>query len=222
MLKLSCVLATAAISTAFCFSGCTQEKEKIVIHGIMPELTESELILNSDLIISGSVSEILNSKWSNENLEKGENIPNILQTDIIIDVDEVIEGDCINNYVTVRINKGENEDTVVYSEGYPDFTEGEQVLLFLARDDSGLATDEDYYVLTGMKQGKYSLKENNTDVYSNDVKAEASYVNDKNTIDIDTLQSAIEKENEANPDYKTEKSIRQEEIKKENEELFGE
>ena len=44
-------------------------------------------------------------------------------------------------------------------DGYPDFEVNEKVLLFLSRDDSDIATDEDYYVLTGMRQGKYDLSE---------------------------------------------------------------
>ncbi len=222
MLKLLWIVGTVAITTTFCFSGCTQQKEEIIMHGIIPELTERELILNSDLIIRGSVSEVLDSRWSNEKLERGENIPNIMQTDVIIDVNDVIDGDCIGDYVTVRINKGEDENTVVYSDGYPDFAEGEKVLLFLARDDSGLATDEDYYVLTGMKQGKYCLENNEIDAYSNDATIEDLYVNDEQIIDINSLRLAIETEKEANPNYKEEKIIRQEEIKKENEKLFGE
>lgn len=42
----------------------------------------------------------------------------------------------------------------VSSDGYPDFEVNEKVLLFLSRDDSDIATDEDYYVLTDMRQGK--------------------------------------------------------------------
>ena len=46
------------------------QKEEIVVDGIIPLISESELILRSDLIIEGTVSEIMDSKWSNPNNEK--------------------------------------------------------------------------------------------------------------------------------------------------------
>lgn len=51
-----------------------------------------------------------------------------------------------------------------FSEGYPNFEKGEDILVFLSRDDSDITVaNEDYYVLTGMLQGKYNLKEKNTE-----------------------------------------------------------
>lgn len=193
------------------------EKTEIIIDDIIPLKTESELILDSDLIVSGTVNEIKASKWSNPHFQRGKNIRNILQTDIVIFVEEVLSGELSEKTVTVRIDKGEDSKTIVHSDGYPDFTIGENVLLFLSRDDSDVATNENYYVLTGMKFGKYILKPNSEETSLN-----KTYSNEKQELAIDYLKQKIKQEKNSNPDYKKEKTIRQEEIRKNNVELFGE
>lgn len=221
MRKIICVLSAAAILTAVgvTANNLKPEKTKININGVMPYRTESQMILDSDLILCGNVKEIMESKWSNEDFARGEEIRNILQTDVVINVESVLSGDCDSDEVTVRIDKGEDENTIVYSEGYPDFAEGEEVLLFLSRDDSDVATDEDYYVLTGMKQGKYNI--NNTAVLSEEAGAD-TYSNGETSFEIEALKSKITEEKSANPDYKEKKAAEQEEIKEQNKQLFGE
>lgn len=113
--------------------------------------SKNDLILDSDIIVRGVVKEVLPSKWSNPGLKKGENIRNILQTDIRIAIDEVFSGTPYDKSILVRIDKGNTLTTNVISDGYPDFSVGEEVLLFLSRDDGDLANpNENYYVLTGM------------------------------------------------------------------------
>ena len=192
------------------------KKTEIYVSDTVSEKSEQELILDSDLIVTGSVAKILPSKWSNEDLSRGEDVQNILQTDIVVNVDNILSGDC-EDTVTVRIDKGEDEKTVVHSDGYPDFEENERVLLFLARDDSDTATDEDYYVLTGMKQGKYVLDENSKvgAVYQNlDNAAEIS------NLEISDLQEKIIAAKNADPNYRSEKEARQEEVKENNKQYF--
>lgn len=136
----------------------TANKKHISVAGIMPYVDEDTLIQRSDLIIKGVVSRVYDSKWSNENQINGEHKRNVLQTDIGIKILDVIKGKPYdNNEVVVRIDKGKTDDTVYESEGYPDFKEGEEVILFLSIDDSDIAEeDENYYVLTGMRQGKFT------------------------------------------------------------------
>lgn len=184
------------------------DKEVHYISGMIAKRNKSELILDSDLIICGTVLDFLDSKWSNEGFVRS-GISNILQTDVIISIDDIIYGDCENDTVAVRINKGEDENTIVYSDGYPDFEIGEKVLLFLARDDSDVATDEDYYVICGMLQGKYNLDENsqtfnshnsgNTSIYTNELASEPG------DIDMSTFEQRVIDEKNANPDYKEQK-----------------
>lgn len=134
------------------------DKKHIKVEGIMPYFDENNLRRKSDLIIKGVVSQVYDSKWSNENHSKGEDIRNVLQTDVGIKISDIIKGNPYDdNEVVVRIDKGETDDTVYESEGYPDFKEGEEVILFLSIDDSDIAeSNENYYVLTGMRQGKFT------------------------------------------------------------------
>ena len=107
-----------------------------------------------------TVKEIKPSFWSNPNLEKGESVRNIIQTDFIVNVEKAYKNKPYNDSeVTVRIDKGTVGDTTLESEGVPDFNVGDEVVLFLSKDDSDLANpNEVYYVVTGMSQGKFTLK----------------------------------------------------------------
>ena len=67
IISLMCCLTIMLTATS---CGNMQKKEEIVVDGIIPLISESELILRSDLIIEGTVSEIMDSKWSNPNNEK--------------------------------------------------------------------------------------------------------------------------------------------------------
>ena len=154
------VLAIGISVTSFCINSKPKE---VVVESMIPRLTEQELILNSDLIIAGTVSKLGESKWSNPDFKVADK-RNILQTDIFVEIDEIFYGEYNKENVVVRIDKGYDKSQKIryISDGYPDFEKGENVLLFLSRDDSDVATDEDYFVLTGMKQGKWNV--NNEEV----------------------------------------------------------
>ncbi|MFC4768544.1 hypothetical protein [Effusibacillus consociatus] len=143
--------------------------ETIHIDGVIPFKSKTQLIGESEVILRGTVKAKLPSKWSNPNGEKGQGVPNIVQTDIVIAVDEIFKGTPYNNKdIVVRIDKGEIDKTKVVSDGYPDFTPGEEVVLFLAKDDGDLANpNENYYVLKGMRQGKFTIADKTNKKYSN-------------------------------------------------------
>ena len=131
--------------------------------------------------------------------------------------------------VAVRIGKGEDETTIVYSEGYPDFTVGEKVLLFLARERGDVATDEDYYILVGMNQGKYNLEDSGKAEGANmkDSADGAKYVNleypaENRTFEIGALKQQIKDEHEKRPNYREERAKKEVETRERNKELFGE
>ena len=152
------------------------------------------------------------------------NFRNILQTDIVVNIDNYLFGERDDNQAIVRIDKGEDENTIVSSDGYPDFEVNEKVLLFLSRDDSDIATDEDYYVLTGMRQGKYDLSESENSRSSNTINTYISSMevdNERDTEVIDELKDKIEKEHNMHPNYSDEQKQRQIEIDNENKKLFG-
>lgn len=203
------------------------EPNVIKITGQIPIQTEQELILNSDLIIEGIVQEIGQSKWSNPELTEGKR--NVLQTDITVSINNIISGDYSSDAAVVRIDKGYDEEsnTVVESNGYPDFTEGEQVVLFLSRDDGDLATDEDYFVLTGMRQGKWELSgKNEATAHSTDLSGDSdSAVYSAESYEgstVEALKAKIAEEKALNPNWKEEQAERNAQAVEDNKALFGE
>ena len=145
------------------------QKKHLIVHGIMPEKEVPQLVADTDVIVVGKVDQINPSMWSNENPYAPVDARAIIQTDIDVNVTDVLKGELNDpEKVVVRIEKGETDDAILTSEGYPDFSENEDVMLFLSRDDGDLATSEDYYVLTGMRQGKFVGNED-SGTYSSDV-----------------------------------------------------
>ncbi len=222
---------------SFCITSCKTneenaekpQKEEQYVMGMIANKPDDLLILDSDLIITGTVKEIGKSKWSNPNFEKGKEIRNIIRTDIYVEVDNFIYGKSSTNTVAVRINKGEDETTIVHSEGYPDFKVDEKVLLFLARERGDVATDEDYYILVGMNQGKYNLEDSGKAEGANmkDSADGAKYVNleyptENRTFEIGALKQQIKEEHEKRPNYREERAKKEAEIEERNKELFGE
>ena len=187
---------------------------EVIVTGLIPARTEQELILDSDIIISGTVQKIEKSKWSNpDNEMRGKR--NVLQTDIIIDINELLSGNYYSKTTTVRINKGYDSITRTryISDGYPDFSVGENVLLFLSRDDGDLATDEDYFVITGMRQGKFILNDDKTLKRDN---------NNYTIKTISELKQRIITEKKNNPDWKEKRAAQAEQARIQNAQLFGE
>ncbi|OPZ94964.1 MAG: hypothetical protein BWY74_00128 [Firmicutes bacterium ADurb.Bin419] len=187
--------------------------DKIIVSGQYLLKTKAELVDDSSVIIKGIVKEKLPSKWSNPNSIKGTNVRNTIQSDIIVDIAEVYKGEPYNReLIAVRVEKGKVNNIEVVSDGYPDFTLGEEVVLFLSEDDGDLANkEENYYVLTGMCQGKFSLIESNTNkIFKNNKGDEFKY----------TIKNEIEniiEENKKNPKPKMTK----EEIREQNKKVFG-
>ncbi|MBY0011224.1 hypothetical protein [Paenibacillus typhae] len=196
----------------------------VQVSGTIAEKGKVELINDSSLIIYGHVDEVLPSFWSNPEMIKGADVRNIIQTDILVNVREAYKGTPYSNQIKVRINKGQVGDTLVLSEGYPDFTSGEEVVLFLSEDDGDLAEpDENYYVLTGMVQGKFELSSiiGKQKTFSNKVIEDDGVNVNKEDFSLTTIKTEIEstlKELEENPIPKMTK----EEIEENNKKVLGE
>ncbi|PWK07880.1 hypothetical protein [Tumebacillus permanentifrigoris] len=163
--------------------------DKMVVHGIVPSKTKAELVGESDVIIRGKVKELLPSKWSNPNWERGQDVSNVIQTDILVHVNDIFKGKPYDKDIAVRIDKGKVDNMTWESDGYPDFLPEENVVLFLRQDNSDLAKpQENYYILTGMFQGKFSQ----------DLKHPEDILlhNGKDVLDPATMSEEISKEGE--------------------------
>lgn len=219
MNKRIIVLALISFTFGFIAFMFSPSKAIVEISGDIAIKEKRELVNDSTLIIYGTVNDILPSFWSNPDFKKGTDVRNIIQTDILVDIKKVYYNKPYDNKtVTVRINKGSIGDVTYTSEGYPDFEVGEEVILFLSEDDSDLSnTSEEYYVLTGMIQGKFSPKnKNNTNKkFTNSIADIEREEFDLNTIEdeIKTILVDLKK----NPINKMSK----EEIRKQNEKVLG-
>ncbi len=189
-------------------------QKTIIVSGDVPLLNKRELINNSSVIVRGTIEKLLPSKWSNPNLEKGLERRNIIQTDVVVSIQDVYKNIPYDNEIIVRINNGEVGNTKLISEGYPSFIPGEEVVLFLSRDDGDLANpSEEYYVLTGMLQGKFSL------VGDGDKSAKLF----KNSNDIDwAIEKATFNPSTIKQDIETTREMTKEQIRINNEMIFGE
>ena len=222
---LAVIFCFVAISTGAAVILNNSKLQIVEIKGIMPEFSEQELILNSDLIVEGIVKDIGNGKWSNPEMQPGKR--NIIQTDITVEIGEILSGEYDKEEVVIRVNKGYNAESNILSvsDAYPDFIEGEHVLLFLARDDSDLVTDEDYFVVTGMKQGKWNTEEiktkSNSDAGEIKITGNASgyTFSGKNT---EYLKERIKQEKQNNPDWDEIQKQKRAQIETNNKILFGE
>lgn len=166
------------------------DEELTLIHSnnLIPKRTKTELVGLSEVIVRGTVKEALPSRWSNPNGEKGQEARNVIQTDIVVGVEEIFKGAPYQNQeVKVRINKGQVGQTKWVSESYPDFTTGEEMILFLVPDSSEIAdVNEQYYVLAGMRQGKFVRSENTGQ--------DKTFLNGEESIQLGSFKDEIPKE----------------------------
>ncbi|OPZ94965.1 MAG: hypothetical protein BWY74_00129 [Firmicutes bacterium ADurb.Bin419] len=216
---MACLISLIAVVSISVYNLMPTKKVINNSNSLIVLKSKSELIIDSDIIVNGKVKEILPSKWSNPEMIKGDNIRNILTTDIVVEVSKVLKGTPSNDKsVIVRIEKGYDTDTQVISDGYPDFEVGEKVILFLSKDDSDIADNtSDYYVLTGMCQGKFELL-SVEGIKNEEYVSSANWLKEK--ISTSSFESDIEniiEENKKNP----KRHLTKEEIKTNNEKVIG-
>ncbi len=210
MLCISVASLALGIAGFYLLSG--NQPEVIKSSSTLLYKSKADLMTDSDIIISGKVSSSRPGKWSNPGLVKGKR--NIIQTDYIIDINKIYKGIPYDDKkIAVRIDKGKAGDIEIISDSYPDFNIGEEVLLFLSKDDSDIANpDENYYVLTGALQGKFSVKETK--------ETGKVFANDKDTIVLSRLEDEIKQNIDraiANPKPTRDAEL----VKAQNEKILG-
>jgi len=88
----------------------------------------------------------------------------IIYTDVIIKVDKYLYGDIQSEKIAVRINGGRIGNQILIADNEADFSEGENVLLFLFRDPNYEMTPvpegieaQAYYRTMRLFQGKFTI-----------------------------------------------------------------
>ena len=93
-----------------------------------PAMTLDELITHSDAIIIGKVADILPARKGKD--PRGM-IPEIIYQDVIVQTERYLYGEPESEFIAIRVLGGKIGDTYFISDADPEFTVGEEALLFL-------------------------------------------------------------------------------------------
>lgn len=137
----------------------------IPISGTLAYLNFTELNQRSELIVVGTVKNILPSKWNTpDGKRQNDSIDNIggnatMYTDIIITVDKYLKNPLNQKEVRVRIEGGEDEVVGIVVDYEPSFKKDEKVLLYLREDTYPLfkKIGPKHYLVSGYYLGKFTL-----------------------------------------------------------------
>lgn len=198
------------------------EKKVVEVTSILRYMSETDLIMESDLVVTGRVVEKKQSKWSNPEYFRGDSVRNMLQTDYMIQVESVVKGEA-GEQIFVRLDGGEDAVQRVHYRSEAELNLGNEVLLFLARDDSDVATTEDYYIVVGGKTGAYFIDESAAGRSAN--QEDTAYVNttaENKEYTISQLVQKIEVAELENPNWDEIKRQEAERTRENNKLLFGE
>lgn len=140
-------------------------KAVISISGLLEYLNFTQLSERSELIVTGTVEEVLPAKWNTpDGRRRGDTIYDIAEndtmyTDIIIKVDQYLKGSLDDQDIRVRTLGGEDDIVAIVFEDEPFFKENERVLLYLRNNTYPAFTDigPEHYVITGVMLGKFTL-----------------------------------------------------------------
>lgn len=160
-------------------------KTTIAVSATLAYLNMTQLNELSELIITGSVKEILPSKWNTPDgkrrVDAIEDIPenDEMYTDIIIKVDQCLKGSLEDQEIIVRNMGGEDDIVRIVWEDEPSFKENEKVLLYLREDTYPGTKDIDpkCYVVSGSSLGKFTLTDDGLAM------RECEYVNQTELLD---------------------------------------
>lgn len=130
----------------------------------LPLLDNKELSNRSEMIIVGTVKEILPSKWTSVDGKRPNGIDsfsleNSIYTDITINVDKYLKNPSSSKEVTVRLDGGTVGNDTLEANYEPMFKPGEKVLLFLTEDvvTSTSNIEPKHLRVTGCMLGKFTL-----------------------------------------------------------------
>lgn len=129
-----------------------------VVEGILPDYSVNDLIKLSEIVVIGSVTEILPAQ---KGIRK-ESGTNLIYTDVVITPDRILNGKVTSQYIIVRVWGGRvGGETEIY-EQEPVFTINERVLVFLSEFTSVFPADSSnnlaYHRVVGGLLGKYRVE----------------------------------------------------------------
>ena len=135
------------------------------VSALVEYLSPEDLAKKSDLILIGSVKEILPARWNTpdgeqpEDAFEGSGLNDVIYRDVVISVDQYLKNPLSSNEVIVRTLGGTVGNLTLAVEDEPSFEPGDDVLLYLVEDAYPATKDlePEHFRVTGSFQGKYTL-----------------------------------------------------------------
>ncbi len=139
--------------------------ETLMVSALLEFLSYEDLSDRSDVILIGTVKEILPSKWNTADGKRPTDdiydlgLHDVLYTDVLISVDGYLKNPLLEKEVIVRIQGGSDGYVSIDVEDESSFSLGERVFLYLNNDTWADTKDfgPEHFVVTGASQGKFTL-----------------------------------------------------------------
>ena len=226
MKKHGTIVILTFVLCNFLLAGCTQQPTAAAssdrtdditvqhISSILPAMTQEDMIEQSTLIVRGTVT--AQSEPFQIAPTTGGDPSNFI--DYTVSVIEVLRGDSSKQSVTVRVEGGTVNGMSTVAEEAPELPANTELLLYLYQPGMGTMynTEGDYYYVTGMYRGVYTLDTKETT---------ARFINERNESDpdleavwqADEVEAAIRTYTQSHPVDET--AIRDEAIQQYEDEL---
>lgn len=143
------------VAVMMAFSGIQPNSDitYVEVDGELPPFTVDDLSQRAKHIVIGKVVSITpTDKVSGEALQASP-----IYSDVVIDVQNDLTNQFKDKQISIRIIGGQIGKTVVQSEHSPEFTVGENVLVFVSDKEPHTIWGDNYYV-AGLELGKYKLE----------------------------------------------------------------
>ena len=141
-----------------------KDKVTLTVSGCLEYVSPEEMSSMSDVIVIGSVKEVLPSEWNTRDGQMPNNDIYELEwydiyTDVVITVDEYLKTPLSEKEVIVRTLGGEKDVISIVVEDEASFNPGEKVFLYLKNDTwpNTMSNGPEHFVVTGVSQGKFTL-----------------------------------------------------------------
>lgn len=128
----------------------------VEVDGELPPFTVDDLSKGAKYVVIGKVISITPTDKVSEEASKTSPI----YSDVVIGVQRDLTNQFQDKQISVRIMGGQIGNTVVQAEHTPEFTIGEDVLVFVADKAPHTVWGDNYYV-AGLELGKYRLANGN-------------------------------------------------------------
>lgn len=165
----SLVVAGIIAGSAVGYSGYNYHLKKNTVikqEAALAKFSEEDMASMASLIVEGKILNISETRWNTVDGKQPLQVKfeDTQYNEVLISPEHIYKGNVKDNTpVKVRVFGGtytENGQVIEDCENIaPQFSKNEEVIVFLANDDSPYNKDKsnDYYAVLGSKQGKYSV-----------------------------------------------------------------